>query len=585
MRYSIDSQKGAALIVSLVLLVIALLLSLSSMQASRLAESMSGNYRASERALMAAEYGAAEIMGSIYRNPVEDYDIEAFFGSPPVALDQLHAVGNGGDGTYYMIRQGEGDSEWDIYLVSVGVVVSGDIDDDFEIVAQREVAFSLRLEGLGDLAAINPVCPVDFRVPSNPSGVETEYEEEVSGVRRYKPAISVGNRDEARLVVSGIMVQGNQTVDPDSHSKVTFVPDDPDFPAGDGVYHASDAVDDNGNVNYDGCPKNNRMCAYIGGVSTSYGAPILGDPLAMHQFIDAIFRDSNAEFHSLGDDATSFVNGKVNVYTDRQYHVVSGDGLYGEHFEGRPLAFDKDLVVLNSGEENEAQVARSRGGEIEGEGVFYGLDDGVAFSDVVGGDEYLMLRHPSSEGVYFPSTQDYYEAVVSGGDVYSEFSTEDERYYDVGGVGSDALLKVDGEYVGVNRLGFSDNNNFSEKYGVLVIDGNAEFSGRPNFSGLIIVLGDFAVGGGGNERFRGAVVTPPYFYDHENHGFRCQASEVDTSGGGNHKIVYDKQALDNAFRLLSPAAQLAWLMGNDPDSHRFRPEAWIERMENKESVL
>ncbi|MEQ6889686.1 PilX N-terminal domain-containing pilus assembly protein [Halomonas sp. CS7] len=54
------TQAGAALIVSLVLLTVALLLGVSSMQASRLQEAMAGNQRALETAQMASESGTSK---------------------------------------------------------------------------------------------------------------------------------------------------------------------------------------------------------------------------------------------------------------------------------------------------------------------------------------------------------------------------------------------------------------------------------------------------------------------------------------------------------------------------------------------
>ena len=60
----LGKQKGAALIVTLVLLVVSLMLGLSSFQSSRLEESMAGNQRAAAVSLMAAEYGAS--LDSVY---------------------------------------------------------------------------------------------------------------------------------------------------------------------------------------------------------------------------------------------------------------------------------------------------------------------------------------------------------------------------------------------------------------------------------------------------------------------------------------------------------------------------------------
>ncbi|WP_143097622.1 pilus assembly PilX family protein [Modicisalibacter xianhensis] len=54
-----QQQKGAALLVSLVFLTVALMLGLSSFQLSRLEEAMAGNQRMAALSLMAAEYGAS----------------------------------------------------------------------------------------------------------------------------------------------------------------------------------------------------------------------------------------------------------------------------------------------------------------------------------------------------------------------------------------------------------------------------------------------------------------------------------------------------------------------------------------------
>ncbi|RTR01455.1 pilus assembly PilX family protein [Halomonas nitroreducens] len=59
------SQKGMALIVSLIVLVVAALLGLSSYQSSQLEERMAGNHRFSVSALQAAEVGINKMLGSV----------------------------------------------------------------------------------------------------------------------------------------------------------------------------------------------------------------------------------------------------------------------------------------------------------------------------------------------------------------------------------------------------------------------------------------------------------------------------------------------------------------------------------------
>ncbi|SEL77569.1 PilX N-terminal domain-containing pilus assembly protein [Halomonas daqiaonensis] len=46
--------------------------------------------------------------------------------------------------------------------------------------------------------------------------------------------------------------------------------------------------------------------------------------------------------------------------------------------------------------------------------------------------------------------------------------------------------------------------------GVLVVDGDVQFKGNPEFDGLIIVLGDYVIDGSGTEEFTGSIISAPY---------------------------------------------------------------------------
>ncbi|WP_251308990.1 PilX N-terminal domain-containing pilus assembly protein [Halomonas sp. NCCP-2165] len=72
-----NTQKGAALVVSLVLLVVALLLGLSSMSSSRLEESMTGNHRALSLAHLASEAGASRVFQALRSNGWPDDSTDA----------------------------------------------------------------------------------------------------------------------------------------------------------------------------------------------------------------------------------------------------------------------------------------------------------------------------------------------------------------------------------------------------------------------------------------------------------------------------------------------------------------------------
>ncbi|WP_431024540.1 PilX N-terminal domain-containing pilus assembly protein [Halomonas sp. H5] len=72
-----NTQKGAALVVSLVLLVVALLLGLSSMNSSRLEESMTGNHRALNLAHLASEAGASRVFQALRSEGWPESEVDA----------------------------------------------------------------------------------------------------------------------------------------------------------------------------------------------------------------------------------------------------------------------------------------------------------------------------------------------------------------------------------------------------------------------------------------------------------------------------------------------------------------------------
>lgn len=238
-------QRGAALVVSLVLMSVAMILSLSSIQSSRFEETMAGNQRASERALRAAEFGASEIAIAIKQagpkeNPVTGVAEIVFCeatDSEAACTGKIPAVGDTGapveveSGLYYRIRR-EGAEGYTTKWVSEGLVVSGvsgDVDsvDDDSVVAERRIAFNLRLDGLGKMSAQNPVCTANYWKPSAAATIDGETE--VDG--KYRPAVSAGSREAAREVVAGILKMSPSDVDKNYNEssnkiKVLFVSND-----------------------------------------------------------------------------------------------------------------------------------------------------------------------------------------------------------------------------------------------------------------------------------------------------------------------------------------------------------------------
>jgi hypothetical protein len=79
--------------------------------------------------------------------------------------------------------------------------------------------------------------------------------------------------------------------------------------------------------------------------------------------------------------------------------------------------------------------------------------------------------------------------------------------------------------------------------GILLIEGNASFSGRPNYNGIILVVGkgNVTMSGGGNGVIDGAMLVAN-LYDVGGHLIPSGAPGaplIDFSGGGNMTIQYD----------------------------------------------
>lgn len=576
-------QRGMALIVSLIILVVILILSLSSMQSSRMDEAMTGNYRASERALMAAEYGAAVVFGRIYDEDLDEYDISPVLAD--LANGVLGSIEEIEEGVYYRIEQDfsfeEDNEDITVNLVSVGIVGALSDSGVVDLVSQREIVFSFSLPGLDDLAAVNQVCSTGFSVPAVPSGVASDYELLEGGARRYKPAISTGSETEARAVLKGIFSTGtgNKSID----DLVEFV---------DNAYHAKPVIttDSDGNpyANYDRECKvqNNRMCAYVGGVSISHKAKILDRPDAFHEFIKAIFdnreesEEASVYVHDMSSGLSVFVDNAVNIYTDRRFSVTS-DGEYNAQMHFSETNADGDLVASKL----PASVWENGGWSSP-----IGENDAfLNFSNFPSSGEYQASLEGGS--TYYPSVKPYLEldswSEVDGGgysvelpNVFGDYILRVKQGNQSNIVSRPSVYSDGGAYMGLSRPLFSTNELDGQR-GVLVVDGNASFGGRPRFDGLIITLGSFSISGGGDEGsvFNGSVIVNPYFYN-ESDEVVCQPNSVNTSGGGNHKIIFNNNVLREMFQLLPPSAIAAWLVGNyGEDTVPVRLERWIERME------
>jgi hypothetical protein len=87
--------------------------------------------------------------------------------------------------------------------------------------------------------------------------------------------------------------------------------------------------------------------------------------------------------------------------------------------------------------------------------------------------------------------------------------------------------------------------------GLLIVTGNLTLNGNPNFSGLILVLGNGWVDrhGAGNGDIYGAISVAKFSVNGSG-GF--QAPHFDTDGGGNSLMQYDSAAVRSALNLSGP---------------------------------
>lgn len=102
-------------------------------------------------------------------------------------------------------------------------------------------------------------------------------------------------------------------------------------------------------------------------------------------------------------------------------------------------------------------------------------------------------------------------------------------------------------------------NNISGA-GVLVVKGNYDAGGNPEFDGLIIVLGNYSQKGGGGRDLNGALLVAPY----NASNLTFASANIEFSGGGSNDFNYDEAALRTAFNLLNDGEQASWGSCNAP---------------------
>lgn len=116
--------------------------------------------------------------------------------------------------------------------------------------------------------------------------------------------------------------------------------------------------------------------------------------------------------------------------------------------------------------------------------------------------------------------------------------------------GEEAIWFVDGDISGNGLSGA----------GILVVNGNFDVNGNPEFDGLIIVLGSYSQGGGGGRDLNGALLVAPY----NASNLTFASANIEFSGGGSNDFNYDEAALRTAFNLLNDEEQASWGSCNAP---------------------
>ncbi|MBB3332588.1 hypothetical protein BDK63_003486 [Halomonas campaniensis] len=498
MRSRHDKQKGIALVVTLVLLVVALLLGISSYQGSRLDESMAGNQRASSLSMMAAEFGASDVWEAVGPalfieapdpgdESYEDYMKEILSAfrdwmvgggeNEPDFLGQcveLRVTVQGENGQsrlenscYSVSLSSEDDIEnaTEVVIDVHGMVNSGIVEDwgahfssgsltslPEALVARRVVRLSVGVMLGESLSPINLAGSISYY-----NGLDSQATITGEVIDGYvNPAISVKSRADAEAIVRNILkVKDNQSI-PDDAVFVPFDSDDPDY----GVFHDKSVIsyDGEGNPVYDGnygacTQQSSALCNYKGGIAAQLSAPILTDERV--------------------DNFDTFVTAAVTAVDN----------------VGSELSSYKEPVWLT-------------GDQAKNDVDLGGL--GLAPEDF---NVYFVTNQSQDSGIGYvrPVWDDY---LIRDSDKYVGHTTGSEE---------DRMEKPLFELGGFNRKG------------VLIIDGDVQFNGNPEFEGLIVVLGDYTISGSGNLPFTGAIISAPYSVQFEAGGEFVNPYRVDGS--------------------------------------------------------
>jgi hypothetical protein len=321
-------QRGAALVVVLSMLAMALMLGISGMQSSQIDERLAGNYRSSTVAMMAAEFGASEAWDATFSVMTNNASANGFVTAmgDELSLNAPQGFSNVSlSNVFYRVNVGNS-SGLDIPITVRGEVYEGAAQNT--LIALREVQIFARLNGLGagNLSPLNVAATLE-----NYSGISSQAgvtgEDIVDGTRN--PAITAASKEEAQKIVDDIVGKNGS-------DKYTFVPDDDG--SGHGIFYATPAVSNGEYIgNYSACNSgNNRMCNYKGGVATRPKDSILSDANLFHNFVSAIFEEaySSSSSGSLSNNMSGFNIISTGGHLDGSDSYRPARYVYGQEMPG-----------------------------------------------------------------------------------------------------------------------------------------------------------------------------------------------------------------------------------------------------------
>ncbi|MCE0733344.1 pilus assembly PilX N-terminal domain-containing protein [Halomonas sp. G15] len=237
-----------------------------------------------------------------------------------------------------------------------------------------------------------------------------------------------------------------------------------------------------------------------------------------------------------------------------------GQGNSGQGNSGQGNSGQGNSGQGNSGQGNSASRADNYIGDITDEVVTPILNDPDKFMKFIG--EMKVLAEASGRyGANGSDVGDYYGVTTTTAS--EENPVSEITYIDV----------PEGQVFSPSGL---------SGRGILIVDGELDWRGTPYFEGLVIVLGDYHLSGGGGGGVNGALVVSPMveIFDEETGeslGWEHDSASVSISGGGGARYQLDPISMIAAFALIEGTeAGQAFVDGNGGESTSSKILSWSE---------